>query len=87
MSLLNEVCDLDYQVLKCFFENLHFLHFNIPELEKQLRWLKILHRQVGYLKSELLEQHPEYIDVEQIQHSIEILKEFLSEVEAFFKNL
>ncbi len=87
MSLLKEICDLDYQVLQCFVENLHFLHFNTPEIKKQLWWLKFLHRQVGYLKSELVEKHPEYIDVAQLKHSIKIFKELLSKVEAFLKNL
>ena len=75
MALLKKICDLDYRVLKCFFENLLLLHIFDSSKKHQLAFL---HKQLGLLKSELLCMHPEYIDVQDFNYYLQVYETYIS---------
>ncbi len=82
MNLWSQICDLDYQVLKCFGKHLHLVYSPDKLVQRRFKTLKFLHREIGFLKSELLEMHPCYW--RGIYKRLKYFKKKLSSVELFF---
>ena len=84
MSLLKKINDLDYKVLRCFCENLHLIKSNDTLVKRKFRILKFLHKHVGYLKSELLDMHPCYLQDRGFKARLSFLRKEFLQVQVYF---
>lgn len=62
MTSLKQVCDLEYLILSCMINHYELLKLNCAPYKNIINRLKLLYKEINYVKDELLDMHECFFD-------------------------